>query len=144
MVLSNQVRPLSFETMTVGVSTRGVTYTVPSGAEVIAPCNPPLVVASRTVAPCLKCRSSIEAGEAEYPCKFVVTVVDGLVVECLGKLASDPYPLLVHGPERVLCGLEGVVPESWGLPIQVSPSSSLQQIHEVGALHLDIENSIRH
>jgi hypothetical protein len=44
------------------------------------------------LSPCLKRGSSIKAGEAEYPCKFVVTVVDGLVVECLGKLASDAVP----------------------------------------------------
>ena len=37
--------------MTVGVATRGVTYTVPSGAVEIAPCNPPLVVANPIICP---------------------------------------------------------------------------------------------
>ena len=51
MVLSNQVKPLSFETITEGVATRGVTYTVPSGAVEIAPCRPPLVVARPMIWP---------------------------------------------------------------------------------------------
>ena len=51
MVRSNQVKPLSFDTITDGVSTRGVTYTVPSGAVEIAPCKPPLVVAKPIICP---------------------------------------------------------------------------------------------
>ena len=45
IVRSDQVNPLSLEKMIVGVSTRGGTYTVPSGAVEMAPCNPPFVVA---------------------------------------------------------------------------------------------------
>ena len=51
MVRVDHVKPLSFETITDGVSTRGVTYTVPSGAVDIAPCKPPFVVAKPTICP---------------------------------------------------------------------------------------------
>ena len=51
IVLSNHENPLSFETITVGVATLGVTYTVPSGAVEIAPCSPPFVVANPTIRP---------------------------------------------------------------------------------------------
>jgi hypothetical protein len=37
--------------MIAGVATLGGKYTVPSGAVVIAPCNPPLVVAKPTMSP---------------------------------------------------------------------------------------------
>ena len=37
--------------MTVGVATRGVTYTVPSGAVEMAPCKPPFVVAKPMICP---------------------------------------------------------------------------------------------